>query len=124
MCRSYLIIVFLLILSNCAVFAQSPDHYDTLTYDDYMNGKWKELVVHAKEAESNNSLSTYSQKRLGYAYFMLKDYNASIYYYSQILDSNNTDADAQTMLYLNYLNNGNATQMNRDRKSTRLNSSH
>jgi len=109
------LILFLLLMLNCSAFSQKKEHYDTLTYNDWMSGNWKQLIVHGKEAEANNALSIYGEQRMGYANYMLGNFLSSISYYTSVLDSEPNNSDIKVMLYLDYYYNGNSTQMNRTR---------
>ncbi len=106
-------IIALMFILFCLSGMAQVEHYDTLTYNDYINASWKELIVHGKEAEAANALSAYGEKRMGYAHYMLGNYFASINYYNTILGKDSSDVDALTMLNLNYYNLGNTTQMKR-----------
>lgn len=114
MVRGFIIIIFLFLISG-SLFSQNKEHYDTLTYNDWIAGNWKELIIHGKEAEANNALSIYGEKRMGYANYMLGNFFSSISYYDMVLDFEPDNTDVMLMLYLDYYYTANSTQMNRIR---------
>ena len=107
-------------------------NYDSLTYQDYINGNWKALIKNGNEGIANGAITINIRKRLGYAYFMQKNFLESASQYIKIYNNNKSDIDARTMLYYDYYYIGdhemsdyfNLSLSSEEKKSAGINSSH
>lgn len=72
---------------------------DSLSYNYYMAGDWKQLIEIGKIANESDVNFKYLQQRLGYANFMLGNYFSAIKHYSNALKFDPTDQISHTYLY-------------------------
>jgi len=75
---------------------------DTLTYNQYLRGEWKELIGSGKTALDNEINYYYLQMRIAYAYFSLEKYRQAIAYYKNALDLSSSDPLAWEYLYYSF----------------------
>ena len=72
---------------------------DSLSYNYYMVGDWKQLIEIGKIADENSIDFMYLQQRLGYANFMLGNNYSAIKHYSNALKFDPADQISHTYLY-------------------------
>ena len=72
---------------------------DSLSYNYYMAGDWKQLIEIGKIADENSIDFMYLQQRLGYANFMLGNNYSAIKHYSNALKFDPADQISHTYLY-------------------------
>ncbi len=77
-------------------------NYDWVTYVNYLQSDWDKLIDNSKEAIQKGAETANIRKRLGYAYFMKKNFFKSIFHYQKVYKQNSGDVDAKLMLYKNY----------------------
>lgn len=100
------IVVFSLFICCISSNGQVTDslvlNYDSLTYSNFINEEWSELIDNSTAAIETGYGTVGIRKRLGYSYFELKKYLQSIGVYESIYKQNKTDQDALVMLYRSY----------------------
>ena len=100
------IVVFFLFICCISLNGQVTDslvmNYDSLTYSNFINEEWSELIDNSTAAIETGYGTVGIRKRLGYSYFELKKYLQSIGVYESIYKQNKTDQDALVMLYRSY----------------------
>lgn len=79
---------------------------DSLTYNYYLTGDWRQLIEVGKVAEQNNVNFMYLQQRLGYANFMLGNYYKTIKHYLNALEFDAEDQISHTYLHYAAINIG------------------
>lgn len=79
---------------------------DSMSYAQFNAGDWDGLIETAKLAEKNNIDFKWLQQRVGYAYFVKKQYYKSIQHYEHALDYDSTDEISRLYLYYNGSNTG------------------
>jgi len=72
---------------------------DSLTYQYFLKGQWKELIDFSQKAEKQEINFKYLHQRLGYAYFMKSDYFAAEHQYEQAFDFDHFDPVTLEYLY-------------------------
>lgn len=82
---------------------------DSLSYEYYLKGNWKQLIELGKKANKEGVNFKFLQQRMGFAYFMLGDYYNSIRYYKNSLKFDPYDQISHTYLYYSALNVANKT---------------
>lgn len=100
--KSVRIIVLLLFFFSLLGYANnqvSVESIDSLSYAQFNAGDWDGLIETAKLAEKNNIDFKWLQQRVGYAYFVKKQYYKSMRHYEKALDY---DDDEISRLYLYY----------------------
>ena len=82
------------------------ERVDDLTYTQYTNAEWKNLLKTGKEALKNNIDYNNLRMRIGYANFQLKNYSASLKHYNKSLKFNSYNPWANYYVAFNnlYLN--------------------
>ncbi|MDD3321325.1 MAG: hypothetical protein PHS59_07765 [Paludibacter sp.] len=102
-------ITILLLFISLPFYAQQNYTFatvDSLSYNYFVNGNWNELINISKEAEHQKIDFKYLQQRVGYAYFMKKDYYKAIKHYTKSLIFDKTDEISHLYLYYSALNIG------------------
>jgi len=80
---------------------------DSLTYQYYLNGNWDKLIETGEKSLANDIDFKWLQQRLGYAWFMKKQYYRSMKHYEKSLQFDNSDEISHLYLYYIGLNTGN-----------------
>lgn len=109
----YLITALLSVVFILTLKAQQPMTYpmaDSITYECYLKGDWKKLITTGKEAISQNIDYKHLRQRLGYAFFVLKDYYEAQFHYQKALAFDEYDPDTNEYLYYCSLNTGDEAQ--------------
>lgn len=99
-----LFIVF--VLAAPSLSAQSKLNFqrvDTNTYEFYANQQWDSLISLANKAINQNIDYFYLRVRVGYAYFMKRDYNSAIEHFKVANNYNSGDPFVIECLYYSYL---------------------
>lgn len=107
--KSVNIIVLLLLFYSLHGYANhqiTAASIDSISYVQYYNGDWDGLIETAELAEKNNIDFKWLQQRVGYAYFVKKQYYKSMRHYEKALDYDATDEISRLYLYYNGLNTG------------------
>ena len=84
----------------------SVESIDSLSYTQFNAGDWDGLIETAELAEKNNIDFKWLQQRVGYAYFVKKQYYKSMRHYEKALDYDAADEISRLYLYYNGLNTG------------------
>jgi hypothetical protein len=106
--RSILIVVLLLfyVLQGYANDKISIASIDSISLVHFNNGNWDELIKTAMVAQKNKVDFKWLHQRVGYAYFMKKQYYKSMQHYEQALVYDAEDEITHLYLYYNGLNTG------------------
>lgn len=94
-----LIFILLITFPLHAQSTMDEQKIDSLSYNYYLSGNWKQLIELGKIAEIKVVNFKYLQQRLGYANFMLGNYYSSIKHYSNALKFDPADQITQSYLY-------------------------
>jgi hypothetical protein len=104
------LIIFLLLMavagSSAAQHKPSFVEIDTATYRAYLHKNWGRIIEVGKQGLANNIDYYYLRIRIGYAYYMKKQYRQAIPYYRAALKFSSKDAIAMEYLYRSYLYGG------------------
>ena len=104
-----IIISTILIFYSVVIFSQQHDvKTDSITYSEYLNGDWDNLIKDGKQAIRNDIDFKWLRQRLGYAWYVKENYYKSMYQYEQSLKFDTEDEISNLYLYYNGLNTGNA----------------
>lgn len=76
---------------------------DTATYRAYLNKDWNRIIKIGKIGLANHIDYYYLRLRMGYAYYMKKQYRMAVPYYRAALKFSSKDATAMEYLYYSYL---------------------
>jgi hypothetical protein len=76
---------------------------DSLTYQYFLKGDWKNLIELSNEAFNREINSKFLRQRAGYAYFMTGDYLAAKYQYGKALAFDQADEITREYLYYSCL---------------------
>jgi len=79
---------------------------DKLTYQQFTENKWEELIKTGKESIEQGIDYYYLRVRLGIAYYNQKNYHQSIYQLEKALKINSTEDYIKEYLYYSYLYSG------------------
>jgi tetratricopeptide (TPR) repeat protein len=103
--RSLILLILLVAIAGPLSAQQSPNFIkiDTATYRAYLNKDWNRVIEIGKEGLDNDIDYYYLRLRIGYAYFMKKQYRMAIPYYQAALRFSSKDATAMEYLYYSYL---------------------
>ncbi len=107
--RKQLITTIFIILFIGKTFSQENINYVTinqLTYSQFINGKWKELIETGKKSLKNGLDFHYLQTRMGISYYNLKKYRKSVKYFEKAYKSTSSDVIINEYLYYAYLFSG------------------
>ncbi len=107
--KSVRIIVLLLFFYSLLSYANnqvSVVSIDSLSYAQFNAGDWDGLIETAELAEKNNIDFKKLQQRVGYAYFVKKQFYKSMRHYEKALDYDDDDEISRLYLYYNGLNTG------------------
>ncbi len=98
-------LIFFLIFFSQKIFSQnfSWKQIDSLTYQQFLNKDWKNLVKTAKEAEKNNIDFFYLTIRKAVANFYLENYSEAISLFEKSLQENPNDEYSLEYLYFAYV---------------------
>jgi tetratricopeptide (TPR) repeat protein len=103
----YLILAFLLFPLLLKSQEKLTFHQvDSLTYQYFLKGQWKELINLTKKSEPLGFESKYLYQRAGYAYFMTADYFLARDQYEKALKFDPVDPVTLEYLYYCGLNTG------------------
>lgn len=98
-----------LLLTTTVVFAQNElAKTDSITYSLYYFGKWDELIEYGNNAIANNIDFKWLRQRLGYAWFMKRNYFNAMKHYEKAYEFDKTDETTVLYLYYSGLNTGNS----------------
>ncbi|MDD5571291.1 MAG: tetratricopeptide repeat protein, partial [Bacteroidales bacterium] len=112
MIRRYFIkffFIFLFFLSGYDSISQTnPDFktIDSVSYDLFLKGAWKELVLFGNSAIESGTDYYYLRMRTGVAYYNKKNYRKAIEHFEKALEFNSGDVFASEYLYYSYLLSG------------------
>lgn len=81
-------------------------YFDSLTYKQYEDGRWKELTESGKKALRLEHDYYYMRMRIGISYYERKSYLNAIKHFRKALEFNNNDQVATEYLYYSYLLSG------------------
>lgn len=107
-----ILIICIAIFTTVKTFSQEElklQYVDSLTYQYYLSGDWDQMLDVGKTALREGIEFKYLYQRMGYAYFLRKDYYKSIKYYSKALKYDATDEISNLYLYYANLYSGNYT---------------
>lgn len=99
--KKILLIFFLIIaFSSKAQEKLTFSYVDTNTYNYYLSGDWQSLIILGIQANKNDIDYYYLNYRLGVAYYMIKSYMLSSYYFEKALRQNTTALDDTILVRL------------------------
>lgn len=102
----YRLITFIF-LFGCAGIVKSQQidyaYLDSLSYQQYLNGRWDELLQTGKLAKEANIIYPNLSLRLGYAAFMKGNHSLSLVHYEAVLKFNSFNQSAHYYITLNNL---------------------
>ncbi len=104
--KKKIIILLFLIAAAGPLGAQHAPNFievDTATYRAYLHKDWDRIIEVGKQGLDNDIDYYYLRLRMGYAYFMKKQYRLAIPYYEAALKFSSKDATAMEYLYYSYL---------------------
>ncbi|MFN8241636.1 MAG: hypothetical protein U0X39_12915 [Bacteroidales bacterium] len=105
----YIILVFLTLVIFRPARAQNDfGRTDSLTYSQYLNGDWDNLIRTGKEVLARGVDYKFLRQRIGYAYYCKADYIRSRRQYSKALRFDSFDPNSLEYLYKSYLFSGNS----------------
>lgn len=108
MYRLTLIVVLLfLLLEVQAQESLNLAKVDSLTLQYYLKGDWEKLIDMGNNAIENKIDFKWLRQRMGYAYYLKKDFYSSEIQYEKALNFDKTDVNTQLYLYYCGLNTGN-----------------
>lgn len=95
------IVIALLFISFSANARERLDYQfvDSITYSDYMQGKWDHLIATGTNAILENIDYKRLRQRIGYAFFVKKDYFSAKKHYEKALEFDEYDSDTRAFLY-------------------------
>lgn len=91
-------------------YASNVPNYDSITYANYLQKDWKQLVKNGREAERADIDFYYLDYRMGIAYYFLANYMDAIPYFEAVVYENKADASAYSYLYYSLLYSGKEEQ--------------
>ena len=103
----WLIFILITITSNSIVAQKrlTAGYLDTLTYKKYMEGDWNAVIKYGSYATKHHVDFYYLRCRIGYAYYMKKEFRASAYEYERALKIYPNGIEALEYLYKCYIEN-------------------
>lgn len=104
-----LIIILLLLFPVLSVSGQIEkdfNHYNTLTYNQYLAENWNDLILTSREALSQGFDSYYLRMRLGIAYYSKEKYMRTEKQFRKALDYNAQSLAAREYMYYSMLFTG------------------
>ncbi|NPA68236.1 MAG: tetratricopeptide repeat protein [Chlorobi bacterium] len=106
--RTFLISIILITVSLLSEAQNnfSVSDIDALTYKQYMQKDWKNLIKTGKRAKRKGIDFYYLQYRTGIAYYELKKYAEAVKYFEKIHSENPEDETILEYLYYSYLFSG------------------
>ncbi|MEN9522036.1 MAG: hypothetical protein RL065_413, partial [Bacteroidota bacterium] len=99
------VMICLLSFSTHAQKRMTAGYLDTLTYKKYSKGDWGAVLKYGKNAVKHHIDFYYLRCRMGYAYYMKKQYRASAYEYEKALKLYPGGYEALEYLYYCYIEN-------------------
>jgi hypothetical protein len=105
-----IILIFLIFGFSNAIKAEEQvtfNQIDSISYHFYMTGNWDALIETGELSLANDIDFKWLQQRLGYAWFMKKQYFRSMKHYEQSLQFDQSDETSHLYLYYIGLNTGN-----------------
>ncbi len=102
-------ITFIIAMAVMSLNAQDSlrrSQIDSLTYQQYLNKDYKNLIETSKEAHEQNIDFYYLNYRTAIAYYELKNYAKAAEFYKKTLSETPTDPALQESLYYSYLLSG------------------
>lgn len=98
----------LLMIISLSVYSQELNYFyvDSLSYDLYLKGDWKELTKLGKKSMRKGIDFYYLKLRLGHAYFEQGKYLKAIPYFEDAYKINPDYEFTQKYLYYSYLYSG------------------
>ncbi len=103
------ILIILLITSTTASAQISLEKVDSISYAQFQNGDWDNLILTAQEAFANNIDFKYLRQRTGYAYFVKGKYYKAMHHYEKSLSFDPYDEISHLYIYYSGLYTGNET---------------
>ncbi|MBN2639147.1 MAG: hypothetical protein JXR65_08680 [Bacteroidales bacterium] len=99
------ILLFVIVSEPLSAQQRKPTfiEIDTAMYRAYLNKDWNKIIKMGKLGLNNGIDYYYLRLRMGYAYFMKKQYRMAIPYYQAALRFSSKDATAMEFLYYSYL---------------------
>ena len=97
-----ILLTVVLIVAGSLAKAQEPKgfrYHDSLTYNLYLEGRWKDLAEASKEALSEGHDFYYMRMRLGTAWYERSFYAAAAKQFRKALEFNNNDPAATEYLF-------------------------
>ena len=105
----YKYLTFILLIAPLVGLSQAKlgfQQTDSLTYQYYLKGEWKNLIALSKQAFNQKIDSKFMRQRAGYAYYMTGDFTAAEIQFQQALTFDRADEFTQEYLYFAALNRG------------------
>ena len=102
--RKSILIIFICFFSLLAK-AQIDSNYqkiDSLSYDQYQKGEWKNLVQYAEKNINDGIDFPFLRLRVAYGNFMIQNYSKAAYHYEKVLENDSYNETAIYYLYLCY----------------------
>ena len=81
-------------------------YIDSLSYEQYLQGQWDELIQTGRLAKENKIDFLHLQQRLGYAHFVKKQYYKSMYHYEKAKKYDKEDELTRLYQYYNAQSTG------------------
>lgn len=103
------ILIILLIASLTASAQNNFEKVDSISYAQFQNGDWDNLILTAQEALANKIDFKHLRQRAGYAHFSKGEYYKAMYQYEKSLTFDPHDDISHLYLYYSGLNTGNKT---------------
>jgi tetratricopeptide (TPR) repeat protein len=99
--RMIFILIVAVFMTGTAWTVQEPGfaEIDSLTYELYMKGSWKELIRKGEKALKQGNDYYYLRMRLGIASYETKDYSRAMRHFRKALEFNSADDTAREYLY-------------------------
>ena len=100
-----IVITIIITLAVSSSFAQKMSLHtaDSLTYDSYVKGQWKEVIKDGKTAIKNDIDFYYLRMRMGIASYIRGNYINASAHFEKALEQKNNESIADSYLYNSYL---------------------
>jgi hypothetical protein len=102
--RKSILIIFVCLFSLLAKAQIESDYQkiDSLSYDQYQKGEWKNLVKYSEKNIADGIDFPLLRLRVAYADFMLQNYSNAAHHYEKVLENDSYNETAKYYLYLCY----------------------
>lgn len=97
----FLYVLLFVVLHGYAKDKIDVVYIDSLSYEQYMQGQWEELIQTGRLAKKSKIDFMYLQQRLGYAHFVKKQYYKSMYHYEKARKYDKKDELTRLFQYYN-----------------------